>query len=196
MRCPYCRTGLLEESVECPACRLTLDRASSLLGPVPRTNTGIGDNAGLLTPRETARIGRAIRRLEWTFPQVDFHLLTHFFPQDHPFELNVFWFFNCGGHSGEHTKGGANHGILLAIDPDQGKSALMVGYGLEPFLADEALDRILEHVAPSWKTGLWEKGILGTIAGLEQLLERAATEATEAFGLAAENPGAKEEGVY
>lgn len=196
MRCPYCRTGLTEESVECPACRLTLDRAASLLGPIPRTNSGIGDNAGLLTPREATRIGRAIRRLEWTFPQIHFQLLTHYFPQEHPFELNVFWFFNCGGVSGEHTKGGANHVILLAIDPDQGKSALMVGYGLEPFLSVDAVDRILEEASPSWKSGNWEKGVLDTIVGLERLLEKSATEAIEAFGLTDGTPGIKEEGVY
>lgn len=186
----------MEESVECPACRLTLDRAASLLGPVPRTNIGIGDNAGLLPPRSKAKISRAIRRLEWTFPQVGFHLLTHCFPQEHPFELNVFWFFNCGGLSGENTKGGANRQILLAVDPAQGKSALMAGYGLEPFLADDAMDHLLELAEPSWRAELWEKGVLDIIAGLGRLLESASREATEAFGLPVGADGGKEEGVY
>ncbi len=185
MRCPYCRTGLEETSAECPSCRLTLDRAVSLLGPVPRTSVGIGDNAGLLSPHGKKKIAKAIQRLEWTFPQVRIHVLLHEFPQNHPFDLNVFWFFNCGELSREHARGGENHAILLALDPGQGKSALMAGYGLEPFLADGALDHLLELAEPSWKSGAWEKGILDVLAGIGRILESAAREAAEAFGLSA-----------
>ena len=38
--------------------------------------------------------------------------------------------FNCAGFFAEGHKGGHNHGILLAIDPPNGRAALMLGYGL------------------------------------------------------------------
>jgi hypothetical protein len=185
MRCPYCRTRLTELAAECPSCRLTLGRAKSLLGPVPRLGQGVADPAGALPAGDAARIGKAIGRLSWTFPQVSLHVLLHAFPAEHPFDLHVFWLFNCGGFSAESHKGGENRTILLALDPAGGRSALMVGYGLEPFLGDEALDHLLELAEPAWIAGDWTRGILEVIAGLDRLLESAALEVAAGFGLSA-----------
>lgn len=185
MRCPYCRTRLTELALECPACRLTLDRATALLGPVPRLGQGVADLAGVLPKGDAAKISKAIGRLMWTFPQVSLHVLLHVFPEDHPFDLHVFWLFNCGGFSTEAQKAGENRSILLALDPALGRSALTVGYGLEPFLGDEALDHLLELAEPAWRNGEWTRGILEVIAGLDRLLESAALEVAAGFGLSA-----------
>jgi hypothetical protein len=185
MRCPYCRTRLTELAVECPSCRLTLDRATALLGPVPRLSHGVADLARVLPPGDAIKIGKAIGRLMWTFPQVSLHVLLHHFPAEHPFDLHVFWLFNCGGFSSEAQRAGDNRTILLALDPGQGRSALTVGYGLEPFLADEALDHLLETAEPAWIAGEWTRGILEVISGLDRLLESAALETGAGFGLSA-----------
>jgi hypothetical protein len=185
MRCPYCRTRLTEHVLECPACRLTLDRATALLGPGPRLGQGVADLAGVLPKGDAAKIGKAIGRLIWTFPQVSLHVLLHIFPEDHPFDLHVFWLFNCGGFSMESQKAGENRTILLALDPALGRSALTVGYGLEPFLGDEALDHLLELAEPAWRNGEWTRGILEVIEGLDRLLESAALEVAAGFGLSA-----------
>lgn len=185
MRCPYCRTRLTENALECPACRLTLDRATALLGPVPRLGQGVADLAGVLPKGDAAKIAKAIGRLTWTFPQISLHVLLHVFPEDHPFDLHVFWLFNSGGFSTESQKAGENRSILLAIDPALGRSALTVGYGLEPFLGDEALDHLLELAEPAWRNGDWTRGILEVIAGLDRLLESAALEVAAGFGLSA-----------
>jgi hypothetical protein len=169
--------------VECPACRLTLDRATALLGPVPRLGQGVADLAGVLPGGDALKIGKAISRLTWTFPQVSLHVLIHIFPEEHPFDLHVFWLFNSGGFSMESQKAGENRTILLALDPALGRSALMVGYGLEPFLSDEALDHLLELAEPAWQAGEWARGILEVIAGLDRLLESAALEVASGFGL-------------
>lgn len=183
MRCPYCRTALVETSPECPSCRLTLDRAATLLGPIPRLASGVADLTNALRPRTRKRLQKAIRRLEWRFPQVQFHLVCHFFPTDQPFELQVFWLFNCGGLSGEHLKTGENRAILLALDPAQTRAALMVGYGLEPFISSDALDHLLDLASPAWAKRDWERGLLGLVAGLDHLLETTAIEVAEGFGL-------------
>lgn len=183
MRCPYCRTRLTETAEECPACRLTLDRASKLLGPVPRLEHGVADMAGVLARGEAAKLHKAINRLGGSFPQLKFHVLLHLFPEEHPFELHVFWLFNRGNYSSEAHKGGNNHSLLLAIDPARGRSALMTGYGLEPFLGDEALDHLLELAEPAWIAGHWAQGIHEVIRGLDRLLASAAREAAAGFGL-------------
>jgi hypothetical protein len=185
MRCPFCRTRLTELAVECPACRLTLDRATALLGPVPRMAQGVADLAGVLPPGDDLKIGKALSRLMWTFPQIKLHVLLHVFPEEHPFDLHVFWLFNCGGFSSESQKAGDNRTILLALDPSQERSALMVGYGLEPFLDDEALDHLLILAEPAWIAGDWTRGILEVITGLDRLLENTALEVGAGFGLPA-----------
>ncbi|QJE98206.1 TPM domain-containing protein [Luteolibacter luteus] len=186
MRCPYCLTRLTETAVECPKCVLTLDRASALLGAVPRLGRGVCDTTGCLNKAEMQKITKAAGKLAWHFPQVSLNILLHGFPNDHPFSLHVFWIFNCGGFAAENTKGGDNHNILLALDPVQEKSALMVGYGLEPFLGDDAMDHLLELSEPAWRAKSWSKGILEVITGLDRLLEGAALEAAAGFGLNAQ----------
>lgn len=186
MRCPYCRNPLAETSVECLHCHLTLDRATALLGAVPRIGRGVCDTTGVLSKRDVQKIAKAGGKLAWSFPQIALHVLLHEFPREHPFALHVFWLFNCGGLSSEHFRGEDNHAILLALDPVQGLSALTVGYGLEPFLSDEAMDHLLELSEPAWKSGDWTWGILEVISGLDRLLESAALEVSAGFGLPAQ----------
>jgi len=59
----------------------------------------------------------------------------------------------------------------------------MTGYGLEPFLGDEALDHLLELAEPAWIAGHWAQGIHEVIRGLDRLLASAAREAAAGFGL-------------
>ena len=63
MRCPYCRTRLTELAVECPACRLTLDRATALLGPIPRLGQGVADLALVLQNADSTKIAKALARV-------------------------------------------------------------------------------------------------------------------------------------
>ncbi|WP_265593874.1 TPM domain-containing protein [Haloferula sp. BvORR071] len=191
MRCPYCRNPLAETAVECLHCHLTLDRATAILGAVPRLGQGIFDSCRVLSKKEVQKIVKSGSKLTWQFPQTQLHVLLHEFPREHPFALHVFWVFNCGGFSTESHRGPDNHAILLALDPVQGKSALTVGYGLEPFLSDEAMDHLLELSEPAWKNGEWSRGILDVIAGLERLLESAALEVAAGFGLSAEANNAR-----
>ncbi len=182
--------------MECPACRLTLDRATALLGPIPRLGLGVADLAGVLPNGDAAKIAKAVSRLMWTFPQISLHVLLHVFPEDHPFDLHVFWLFNCGGFSKESQKAGENRTILHTLDPAKGRSALTVGYGLEPFLGDEALDHLLELAEPAWLAGEWTRGILEVIAGLDRLLESAALEVATGFGLSALHTNPKRKGDF
>ena len=53
----------------------------------------------------------------------------------------------------------------------RGESAIMPGYGLEPFLQREALDHLLEIASPAWETGHWAEGLAMVLDGLDKLLE-------------------------
>ena len=96
----------------------------------------------------------------------------------------------------ESQKAGENRTILLALDPAKGRSALTVGYGLEPFLGDEALDHLLELAEPAWIAGQWTRGILEVITGLDRLLQSAALEVAAGFGLSALAASPKHKGDF
>ncbi len=188
MRCPYCRSPLRETSPECPACRLSFSRVKALLGPVPRLTPGISDNTRLIGPLGARRIRAALDRLRRRYPQINPHVVLREFPGPHPFELQVFWLFNAGGLSAEDQKGSANRAVLLAIDPPNGRAAIMVGYGLEPFLGDEALDRLIEIAGPSWRAGKFSDGILTVLRGLDHLLAGVIDALPETAGLRSPPP--------
>lgn len=183
MRCPYCRTALAETTPECPACRLTLARATSLLGKMPRLEQDFDDPERRLHNRSARRVKAAISRLCERFPQIALQVTLRTFPAEHPFDLHVFWLFNEVMISGESNKCGDNHSVLLAVDPARAQAALMVGYGLEPFLGQNAMDHLLTLAGPMWRRKEWMDGILTVLEGLDRLLESASTETTRAFGL-------------
>ncbi|MEM9237879.1 MAG: TPM domain-containing protein [Verrucomicrobiota bacterium] len=183
MRCPYCQTPLRETTADCPGCKLNLSRAASLLGPVPRLEVGVSDNTRALDDKDKTRIRKRIRAIEQRFPQVTVQIVCESFPDEHPFPLYVFWIFNLGGLSTATEKAGDNHTILLALDPVAGKSSIMVGYGLEPFLSEPAIEHVLELAEPSWIDSAWAEGIEICLDGLEPLLESAVRETGKAFDL-------------
>ena len=183
MRCPYCQTDLRETVAECPGCKLNLSRAATLLGPVPRFEQGVSDHTRALAEKDTNRILKRIATIEQRFPQVTIQIICQNFPDEHPFSLYVFWIFNLGGLSSATEKAGDNHTILLTLDPVACKSAIMVGYGLEPFLTETAINHVLELAEPAWIDRAWAEGIEAALDGIEPLLESAIRETGKAFDL-------------
>jgi uncharacterized membrane protein YgcG len=184
MHCPYCRTPLTETTAECPACKLTLARANALLGPVPRLLPGLTDSSRVLRRRAAERVRRALEAFSRRFPQLTAHVVLRDFLPQYPIELQAFWLFNSAGLSKEEDRLGENRTILLVIDPPQGLAALTVGYGLEPFVRDEALDHLLELAEPAWRGGYFGDGILTVLQGLEALLADACESLPATAGLA------------
>ncbi len=191
MRCPYCRHSLKELSPECPGCRLNLQRATAILGPVPRIELTVSDSTDALSKGGHRQIRKRIKALHERFPQVDFQVVIRNFPEDHPFELYVFWLFNQGALHSDHHKAGDNHGVLLVIDPVTGRSSLMVGYGLEPFIAESSLDEVLAMAAAAWIDREWAEGVMLAIDALEARLEGALNEIHAAFDMPI-HPGSRQ----
>lgn len=174
MRCPYCQNPVRIDEQECPACRLTYPRTAALVGAVPRLTQGVADTTRTLGMADQSRLRRRIEQIHRRFPQLSLQVVMHGFPAEHPFPMHVFWLFNAAAFAGEANRGGDNHALLLAIDPQRCESALMPGYGLEPFLGHEALDHLLELAGPAWLRGNWADGILRVLDGVSQLLESVA----------------------
>jgi uncharacterized membrane protein YgcG len=184
MRCPYCQ-GLLQASApDCPACRLSFQRVSALLGAVPRITPLVADTTGTLRSSDHKRIQRGLERLQKRFPQLVPQVVMHRFPVEHPFSMHAFWLFNAADFAGASRRGRENHALMLAIDPYRGEAAIVPGYGLEPFLTTESLDRLLDPAGPAWQDLRWTDGVLRVLEGLDLLLESIAV---------AESSGGKED---
>jgi uncharacterized membrane protein YgcG len=171
MRCPYCQGPLQASAPDCPACRLSFPRTCTLLGAVPRVTPLVADTTGALRSSDHKRITRRLERLRKRFPQLVPQVVMHRFPQEHPFSMHAFWLFNAADFAGASRRGRENHSIRLAIDPYREESAIVTGYGLEPFLTRDSLDRLLDLAEPAWLDYRWADGILRVLDGLDLLLE-------------------------
>jgi uncharacterized membrane protein YgcG len=171
MQCPFCQSPLKPDATECPACRLTFPRTSALVGALPRLAPVVADTTRQLATADQAKLRRRIAEIQRRFPQLVLQVVMHSFPEEHPFAMHVFWLFNAGNFAGDSRRGKDNHALLVALDPVRGESAIVPGYGLEPFLKPEILDHLLELAGPAWDGGRWADGILRVLDGLDQLLE-------------------------
>lgn len=171
MWCPYCHTLLKASAVECAACRLTYARTCTLLGAVPRLAPLVADTMQILNAAEQVRIKRRLTAMQRRFPQLVPQVVMHGFPDQHPFSMHVFWLFNAAELAGISQRGSANHSLMLAVDPNRGEAAIIPGYGLETFLTDEMLSRLLDLAAPAWADERWADGIIRVLDGLDAMLE-------------------------
>jgi uncharacterized membrane protein YgcG len=150
---------------------LSYPRSQVLLGAVPRLPPLVADSCRVLKASEAARLRRRIDSIHSRFPQLVLQVVLHRFPAEHPFALHVFWLFNAAALAGDSRRGRENHALMLVIDPDRAESAIIPGYGLEPFLANDALDHLLELAGPAWASGRWADGVMRVLDGLDSWLE-------------------------
>jgi len=184
IQCPYCRTPLTETTPACPKCSLDLDRASAVMGPVPRLSAlGITDFTETLKPRDEKRLHRTIREFHLRFPQSRVAVVFSRFDSKFPLAAHLFWLFNTAPVSGESCKRGDNRDLLIGIDPDRRLAGLTVGYGLEPFLDQDALDRALELARPHLEKDDFPAAVLTILNALSRLMEEVCRELGDLLGL-------------
>ena len=171
MHCPYCQLPLAADAPECPACRLSYPRATTLLGVRPRFHPLVADTTYRLRPSEINRLTKRIRKLHKRFPQLVMQIVMHESPREHPFALHAFWLFNAGAFAGETRRGRHNHALMLLIDPRRGESALVPGYALEGRMPAKEQSALLELAALPWSQERWAEGAMEVLNGLETLLE-------------------------
>lgn len=146
-------------------------------GVVPRHNTDLGDQVGLLSESARGRVRRQLHLLNARFPQVHFSIFARKVPNRPP-RTYGFWLFNrCRFHDV-----GANQGrcfsLLLVFNLADQTASLTGGYGLEPICTEEDMQAFLAAAAPYWKEGQYEKGIMILLGKLTAHLKALATGTT------------------
>lgn len=183
LECPYCHHTLTESSASCPQCQLEFQAAKAVMGPVPRLSSeGVTDLADCLSRGDLRRLVRMVGAFRDRFPQCHLAVVFRSFSSDFPLGAQLFWLFNAGGLSSENEKGGRNRNILIGIDPKAENAGLTMGYGLEPFLNQTALDHILALAGPYLQVHAYLEAARELIKGLIRLLEGVCRELGELVG--------------
>lgn len=143
MLCPVCRHPLHESVPACPGCGFELAEAQRVFGIPPQLDPVFTDLAGVMSQGDGRSLKESIRELHLRFPKISFAIIITRIPPQIPLRAWTFWIFNTGTLNSPMDKGGACRLMLLTIDADQGRAACMVGYGLEPFVNEDTLNRII-----------------------------------------------------
>lgn len=184
MRCPACRNTVEEVEAICAACGFSLEALAALMGMTPMLPPPLADPGGILSSSEKREVLRAVAGCHRRFPQVSLAIAMLPLAQDVPLSLQTFWYFNRSGLFSAVEKGGDNHGVMLLLDADlPGRTAAMVGYGLEPFVPDTILELCLTAASGSLFKKQWGAGITAFVRELERQLQPLAERIPAIFGL-------------
>lgn len=154
------------------------------MGPIPLlSDTGLTDLTFTLVPADNKAISRSLKAFQRRFPQCHLHIVVNRFVDTFPPSCLLFWLFNSAGLSGVECRRGHNRDVLIGIDPAACWTGLIIGYGLEPFLGQEALDQILDHSVPRLEAGHTGAAIIGMISRLGELMEGVCRDIPATLGL-------------
>jgi len=132
----------------CTACGFSLGALSAQMGIPPQLTPPIADLDRVLLPRQRRALAEAIDLLEKRFPDIVCVVVITQIPESVAPEIYAFWLYNRGSLFSTVEQGGSNHGVLLLIDSEKPRAAVMIGYGLEPFVSPSLLDLCLQSASP------------------------------------------------
>jgi uncharacterized membrane protein YgcG len=129
------------------------------------------------------KLTQAVNALQQRFPQVSVAVVIAATPVQTPINIYAFWLFNRASLFSAVEKAGENRGFLLLIDPQRGEVAVMIGYGLEPFIGETALIGCVSSAASLMQEGLVADAVMASLACLDQKLTEQCQALPRAFGL-------------
>lgn len=170
MKCPSCATPLAAPLPRCPECQLSLQRLDRKFGLVPRHSRYLSDRSGRLTLPEMKVLRKALRLFEKKFPQILLSVLVTELPAGHGVEEYAFWMANRARFSSVEKTQNDNFDLLLLIDAASDMAALIAGYGLEPYVSEEDLQRALAALSRPLRAGDWAGAIHACLQALSLTL--------------------------
>lgn len=138
-------------------------------GMVPRHSRFLTDRTGRIPMPEMSRLRGELRLFEKKFPQILLSIFVDELPAGTSVSAFAFWLANRARFNSLEKKQGENFDILLLIDLATHSAALTTGYGLEPYVPEQDLQKALDALAGP----LRQDDIAGGIrACLEVLIRR------------------------
>lgn len=183
MRCPACQSPLTESDPACRQCGFSLEVADRVLGIAPSLDKPITDPDQHLGKLARARLKRSIEQLQRKHPQIGIAILLMSIPAQVPAAIYAFWLFNRGQLNSAIDQGGANHLVILLLDPATGQMVSMTGYGLEPFFPQSQLQLCVNVAAQQLQRGGIPTAIEAFLAELDAQLRHLHRQIPRGFGL-------------
>jgi uncharacterized membrane protein YgcG len=138
---------------KCPQCGLTLAELDRKFGIVPLYSRYLTDRTERLSLRDASKVREALRLFGRKFPQLLFSVVLMDLRPRAPVAEYAFWLINRARFSEFQATGSRNFELLLVIDPGAKEAALITGYGLENFVAEEDLEAALNAARPGFEAG-------------------------------------------
>jgi uncharacterized membrane protein YgcG len=153
------------------------------MGIVPQLSPPLSDVCKLLSRFDSRRATAASQALTRRFPQIELSIVVTALGEDIRLKEYVFWLFNRAGLSSAVERGGKNRHILLLINVQNRKAVAMIGYGLEPFVAERHLQSCLVAADAALKRGEFGRCCEAFAEELTRQLSEVQKEIDRAFGL-------------
>lgn len=183
MRCPACRLSLQENAPACPHCSFDLAATVRVLGAAPILEFPLTDFTGALSLAKKHSVTAALLEMTQTFPQLRFAAVICQVDAQIPLPAHAFWLFNNGNLTSPQESGRLCRLVLLELDVPNARAACMIGYGLEPFIPQDALDRIAVAALPNLQNGDPASAILAAMKLMRLEFAAVCQSITHAFGL-------------
>ena len=169
MKCPSCKSDLPAAMPECPWCGLTVEKLDTRFGALPRHLQFFTDRSSSLPLKGMAEIRKLLALFYRKFPQSLFSAFVLPEVQGGTIAEYTFWLANRGRFNPEDPFGADNFDLLLGIDLKGREAALVIGYGLESYLADEDLTGALASATEAFRAN----DVIGGIRKcVESVMER------------------------
>lgn len=159
---------------------MSLHRLDRKFGVLPKLHRSVTDHSRRLSPGDTLQVKRLLTYFETKFPQSLFSVyLTHLQPGTSISEYH-FWLFNRARLRARLPSEEMNFNILLLVDFHAEAAALGIGYGLEPYLAEQDLALVLEAAKPAFAAGAIEEAIRICVEAMMERMRGVAREVDRA----------------
>lgn len=122
--------------------------------------TTIMDTESFWDEKSQKILHKKLAEMQRLFPQISWCLLTLSLPESANLRLFNFWFFNVSPLAETSSAEQRAWTILLTLDRQHGRIAVMPGYAVEPLIADDEWEKILLTLRESERKGNMLAGYL------------------------------------
>ena len=155
-------------SIIFPILMLFIFAQSVSAASIPKINSYVTDNAGILSPNSKAQLENELGNLEKSTNGVQFSV---YIEKEYPKEFSLEDYTLKIAEYNRIGKKGNDNGILLYVAVNDKKYRWETGYGVEGTLNSPLLGRLSrEYIVPNFKAGDYENGILQSVDAVKRLL--------------------------
>ncbi|MEM7384203.1 MAG: hypothetical protein AAF514_04590 [Verrucomicrobiota bacterium] len=158
-------------------------------GKAPHLRPGVNDLSGCLNRRQVQKLTDRLVFLGKQFPQLRFHVVYDAIKSGVDLGDYAFWIFNSAELCRELDKGALNFHVLTVIDSKHQRAGMCIGYGLEPFLGPERMEKILLEGLSSLEAGHFLESAEEILSAADEHLIEIANGIPRTYGLKEKKTG-------